>query len=91
MTNGPVQTAADPFSNYPVMRTSGIGIDATGHVWLYRNGALVNVGIPPSWTPGLMEASAPTPAAAPPPEEEKEEEEEDEPTHGRTHHKTRRR
>jgi hypothetical protein len=41
------------FSNYPPIRTDGIGIDATGHVWLYRNAALINVGIPPSWTPGL--------------------------------------
>jgi hypothetical protein len=46
------------FSNFPQMRTSGIGIDVTGHVWLYRNGALINMGIPPSWTPGLMTADA---------------------------------
>jgi hypothetical protein len=46
------------FSNFPVMRTSGIGIDKLGNVWLYRSGKLINVGIPPSWTPGLMEAAS---------------------------------
>jgi hypothetical protein len=45
------------FSNYPQMRTSGIAIDKLGNVWLYRNGTMINVGIPPSWTPGLMEGT----------------------------------
>jgi hypothetical protein len=42
------------FSNYPQMRTgSTVGIDQTGHVWVYRNGQLLNIGIPPGWTTGM--------------------------------------
>jgi hypothetical protein len=61
------------FSNFPAVRTSGIGIDATGHVWINRNGAWINMGIPPSWTPGLLSESPQQAAIEPPPASELEE------------------
>jgi hypothetical protein len=72
------------FSNFPAVRTSGIGIDATGHVWLNRNGAWINMGIPPSWTPGLLAADPQQAAIESPPEPEPEPEE-PEPHHSKAH------